>query len=466
MQRPLYHFTPPRNFMNDPNGLVFYEGEYHLFYQHNPEGETWGHMSWGHAVSRDLVSWEHLPVALREEGGVMVFSGSAVVDGQNTSGLGSGGDPPLVAFYTGHGASEQTQNVAFSTDRGRTWTRHSANPVLSIGSRDFRDPKVFWHAPTQRWVMVTVLAVLREVRFDVSSDLVHWEYAGGFGPAGPDEGAWECPDLFELPGPDGVRRWVLKVDVQKGPGALYFVGDFDGSRFVTDPGCEQPRRVDHGRDFYAAQSFSDLPGDRRVWLAWMSHWSYANSVPTSPWRGQLSIPRELRLAASPSGLQLAQRPAPELARLRRPLVLDANLDLAAANRALADSGGGASLEIGLTLAPGHASEVALRVREGARQATRVGFDARSEDVFIDRTGSGDASFAASFPGVHRAPTGPIDGRLDVRVFVDTCSVEVFAGGGRAVLSDLVFPDAASAGVSLEADAPVRVERLEVFRLGP
>lgn len=466
MQRPRYHFTPPRNFMNDPNGLVFHDGEYHLFYQYNPEGETWGHMSWGHAVSRDLLSWEHLPVALREEGGIMVFSGSAVVDWANASGLGRGEARPLVALYTAHGPSEQTQNVAFSVDRGRTWKRHPENPVLAIGSRDFRDPKVFWHAPTRRWVMVTVLAVLREVRFDVSADLVHWECAGGFGPAGPDEGAWECPDLFELPGPEGARRWVLKVDVQKGPGALYFVGDFDGSRFVADPGCEQPRRVDFGRDFYAAQSFSDLPGDRRVWLAWMSHWSYANAVPTSPWRGQLSIPRELRLAASPSGLRLAQDPAPELAKLRRPLCSQEGLDVSAANQALAASGGGSSLEIHLAFAPGRASEVAVRLREGAREATRIGFDARSSELFIDRARSGNVAFAPEFAGTHRAPLEPIAGRIELRIFVDTCSVEVFAAGGTTVLSDLVFPDAASTGVSIESDAPIRVERLEVFRLGP
>ena len=184
MQRPIYHFTPPRHFLNDPNGLVFHAGEFHLFYQHNPFGDTWGHMSWGHAVSRDLLHWEHLPVALAERDGAMAFSGSAVVDWHNTSGLGAGGEPPLVLLYTEHGSSEQTQCLAYSNDRGRTFVRHPGNPVLAIGERDFRDPKVFWHAPTGRWVMATVLAAQRAVRFDVSRDLLHWTHAGSFGPGG------------------------------------------------------------------------------------------------------------------------------------------------------------------------------------------------------------------------------------------------------------------------------------------
>ncbi len=466
MIRPRYHFTPPRNFLNDPNGLLFHAGEYHLFYQHNPFGETWGHMSWGHAVSRDLLNWEHLPVALAEQDGVMVFSGSAVVDRHNTSGLGAGGEPPLVALYTGHGRAEQTQNLAYSNDRGRSWVRHPGNPVLAIGSRDFRDPKVFWHAPTRRWVMVTVLAALRAVRFDVSRDLLHWTHAGGFGPGDSTDGPWECPDLFALPvegEPDG-RRWVLKVDVQKADGARYFVGDFDGSRFVADPETHRDLRVDHGRDFYAAQSFSDLPDGRRVWIGWMSHWEYANSVPTAPWRGQLSIPRELRLARTQAGLRLAQRPIAELARLRHPLLRVANADLAVVNRELAATQGGSALEIDVALAPRRASTCAVAVRSAGAERTVVGFDAAGAEVFVDRTRSGVTEFSPAFAGIHRAAVAPVQGAIALRIFVDACSVEVFAEGGRTVLSDLVFPDAASTGIELLSDADTSVRSLEIFRL--
>src|SRR5687768_16479998 len=196
--RPGYHFTPPQNFMNDPNGLVFYDGEYHLFYQHNPFGDVWGRMSWGHAVSRDLVHWGHFPVALQEEDGIMIFSGSTVVDWQNTSGFGTEDNPPLVAIYTGHTDIEQTQNIAYSTDRGRSWIKYEGNPVIAIGAREFRDPKVFWHEPTKQWVMVSVLADQHKVRFDGSSDLKHWTYLSDFGPAGAVNGWWECPDLFPL----------------------------------------------------------------------------------------------------------------------------------------------------------------------------------------------------------------------------------------------------------------------------
>ena len=194
--RPLFHFTPPRNFMNDPNGLVFYKGEYHLFYQHNPVGNTWGHMSWGHAVSRDMMRWQHLPVALSEADGVMIFSGSVVVDWKNTSGFcrPSDGDPScLVGIYTGHGRRRQTQNLAYSNDRGRTWTKYPGNPVIDLGLENFRDPKVFWHEPSQRWVMVTVLADQHKVRFFAARDLKSWETLSDFGPAGATGGVWECP---------------------------------------------------------------------------------------------------------------------------------------------------------------------------------------------------------------------------------------------------------------------------------
>jgi len=235
--------------MNDPNGMVFFAGEYHLFYQYNPFGDKWGHMSWGHAVSRDLVHWEHLPLALAEADGVMIFSGSAVVDWKNSSGFGKDGKPPLVAIYTGHYTTKplQNQNIAYSTDRGRTWTKFSGNPVLDIGERDFRDPKVFWHEPTQRWVMVVAWPVQRKVRFYGSPDLKQWTHLSDFGPAGSTKGIWECPDLFPLAveGKRGMSKWALIVNVGSGApaggsGCQYFVGDFDGTGFLLDK-SSQPK---------------------------------------------------------------------------------------------------------------------------------------------------------------------------------------------------------------------------------
>lgn len=246
--RPQYHFTPARNWMNDPNGLVYYEGEYHLFYQYNPFGDKWGHMSWGHSVSRDLVHWQHLPLALAEENGVMIFSGSAVVDWKNTSGFGINGKPPLIAIYTGHytGKPLQNQQIAYSNDKGRTWTKYAGNPVIDIGEADFRDPKVFWHEPTRRWVMVVSWSNRRMARLYSSPDLKSWTHLSDFGPAGATAGIWECPDLFEIKVKGGRgSKWVLIVNVSTGPsggaGTQYFVGDFDGTKFIPDPKTSRPQ---------------------------------------------------------------------------------------------------------------------------------------------------------------------------------------------------------------------------------
>ncbi len=241
--RPQFHFTPADTWMNDPNGMFFYDGEYHLFYQSNPFGNRWGHMSWGHAVSRDLTHWEHLPLALAEENGVMIFSGSAVVDWKNTSGFGRDGRPPLVAIYTGHYTTRplQNQQLAYSNDRGRTWTKFAGNPVLDIGATDFRDPKVFWHEPTGRWVMAVSWPLQRKIRFYSSPDLKSWTHLSDFGPAGSTSGIWECPDLFPVTvaGRAHESHWVLVVNVGSGApaggsGTQYFVGEFDGTRFVPD----------------------------------------------------------------------------------------------------------------------------------------------------------------------------------------------------------------------------------------
>lgn len=238
--RPQFHFTPERNWMNDPNGMVFYDGEWHLFYQYNPQGDRWGHMSWGHAVTRDLVHWEHLPLALAEEDGVMIFSGSAVVDWKNTSGFGKGNKPPLVAIYTGHREGRQDQRLAYSHDRGRTWTKFAGNPVLDLKMADFRDPKVFWHETQSRWVMTVALATEKKVHFYTSPNLKEWKYVGEFGPAGATGGLWECPDLFPLPVEGGGTKWVLIVNINPGgpaggSGCQYFVGEFDGAKFTPEP---------------------------------------------------------------------------------------------------------------------------------------------------------------------------------------------------------------------------------------
>jgi sucrose-6-phosphate hydrolase SacC (GH32 family) len=435
--RPQVHFTPPSNFMNDPNGLVYFDGEYHLFYQHNPFGDRWGHMSWGHAVSRDMLHWEHLPVALREEDGIMIFSGSAVVDWKDSSGL-CGGRPCLVAIYTGHTKERQTQNLAFSTDRGRTWTKYRGNPVLDPGLKDFRDPKVFWHEPASRWVMVTVLADKHQVRFFGSPDLKTWEVLSDFGPAGATGGVWECPDLFPLAiEGDSGTRWVLDVDLNPGgiaggSGGQYFVGHFDGRAFVSETPATRTDWADYGKDFYASISYSDLPGTdgRRIWMAWMSNWLYANDEPTRPWRGALSIPRELSLRREPEGLRLVQRPVRELAALR---------EGRQASTVSASSPLPASADVTFTVAASGDAPAGIRLFNDAGEEVIIGVGGSPLEVFVDRRRSRLTPFHEAYPGRHAGPVRAGRGTVDVRVIVDQSIVEVFAADGETVVSDRVFP---------------------------
>lgn len=449
--RPRFHFTPARNFMNDPNGLVFYQGEYHLFYQHNPFGETWGHMSWGHAVSRDMLRWQHLPVALREENGVMIFSGSVVVDWQNSSGFcrASGNDRScLVAIYTGHGPGRQTQNLAYSNDRGRTWTKYANNPVIDLGLKDFRDPKVLWHEPSRRWIMVTVLPDQHKVRFFASPDLKAWTPLSDFGPAGATGGVWECPDLFELPieGEPGKTRWVLDVDINPGgiaggSAGQYFVGTFDGRRFVADEPADRTRWADYGKDFYASLSFSDMPAsdNRRIWMAWTSNWQYANAEPSVTWRGAQSIPRTLALRRGPDGLRLAQAPIAELETLRatpQPSVIAGRTTLPPSAEIVLDVKAGDWSETGVRLSNSAGEEVIVGV---ARTSTASPQPGSGLEVFVDRRTSRLTPFHKDYPGRHAGPVEWRKGTITLRILFDRSIVEVFANDGETVVTDRVFP---------------------------
>ncbi|HSG73341.1 MAG TPA: glycoside hydrolase family 32 protein, partial [Planctomycetaceae bacterium] len=388
--RPQFHFTPELNWMNDPNGLVYHEGEYHLFYQHNPHGNSWGHMSWGHAVSTDLVHWQHLPIALHEEYGVMIFSGSAVVDQQNTSGFSAEGIVPIVAIYTGHSDGLQTQNLAFSLDRGRHWTKYAGNPVLDIGEQDFRDPKVFWHEASSQWVMSVVLAVQKKVRFYGSPDLKDWKLLSEFGPAGAKQKAnWECPDLLRLPieGKQNSFSWVLEADmgsgsIAGGSGGEYFVGDFDGTKFQSQLPTDEANWVDYGRDFYAPVSWSNAPHDRKVWLGWMNNWETC-LVPTFPWRSAMSLPRDLSLREVNGKLKLIQRPVPELQKLRNDHTQFRSGPIEAAQTIdLSDKMSGQQLEIlaRIKLPANHQTRFEFRVCRGADEETLIGYDGTRKEV--------------------------------------------------------------------------------------
>ena len=474
--RPQFHFSPAVNWTNDPNGLVYHDGEWHIFYQYNPFGDLWGHMSWGHAVSEDLFHWKHLPVALPEEGEVMVFSGSAVVDRLNSTGFGRDGKAPMVAIYTSRTETDQTQSIAYSLDRGRTWTRYEGNPVLDVEDPAFRDPKVVWHEPTRRWIMAVVLADQRKVSLYASPDLKMWTHLSDFGPEGAHPVRnWECPDLFELPvdGEPGTTRWILQVDSGMGhpwlgSGCQYFVGSFDGTRFTNENPPETALWLDWGRDFYAAQSYSDVPASdgRRIVIGWISNWMYARQKPTSPWRGAQSVPRELRLKRFPEGLRLVQQPVSEIESLRDTDLSLRQMSVDEANERIAEAGfDGDKLEIQAVIDAGDAREVGFRVLQGRNEETLVGYSASPSEVYVDRSKSGNVRFHESFPGRHSARLRLAGGDVDLRIIVDRSVVEVFAGGGKVAITDRVFPSPDSTGLSLFAvEGDARIVRLDAWKL--
>jgi len=484
--RPQFHFTPAINWMNDPNGPIYYEGEYHLFYQYNPFGNEWGHMSWGHAVSPDLVRWKHLPVALSEENGVTIFSGSTVVDWHNTSGFCRGSSKEavscLVAIYTGNSSRLQTQNLAYSNDKGRTWTKYAENPVIDLHLAGFRDPKVFWHECTHKWVMVTALGSQHRLKLFGSTDLKHWVALSEFGPAGATGGAWECPDLFSLPvdGDASQTKWVLGVNVNPGgvaggSGNQYFVGSFDGATFSSETPAGRILWADYGADFYASTSFSDMPKSdgRRIWLGWLSNWKYGARVPTDPWRGAQSIPRELKLKRFADGIRLVQEPVIELRMLRQQHTRVENRSIEAANNLLKAKGvRGEMLEIVAEIAPGGASEFGLKVRKGDGEETVIGVDTNKLTLFVDRTRSGNVRFDEHFPSRDEGPI-TLGARKSVRlhIFIDRSSVEVFGNDGETIISELIFPKRGSDQIELYSQGgqdsqggQARVLKMDVWNL--
>ncbi|WP_158738682.1 glycoside hydrolase family 32 protein [Alteribacillus sp. YIM 98480] len=470
LYRPQFHFTPEENWMNDPNGLVYYQGEYHMFYQYNPKGDTWGNMSWGHAVSKDLVHWEHLDTAMEPDELGMIFSGSAVVDKHNTSGLFKGGSGGLVAIFT-HAGDTQQQSIAYSEDKGRTWQKYEGNPVLeNQGIEDFRDPKVFWHEDTEKWIMA--VAADDRVQFYSSPDLLDWEFMSEFGEGmGAQGGVWECPDLFEIPvdGDPNNTKWVLQVDINPGAiaggsGGQYFIGDFDGETFTTDQKADEINWVDYGKDFYASQSW-DNTKQRRIWTAWMSNWNYAEDIPTSPWRSAMTIPREVGLKTSENGdILLTQKPIRELNKVRNKKhhLKSQNID---STHLPVSEGQGQTQEIIAEFEIGSAEEFGFHIRKGKEEYTKVGYDAENQELFVDRTESGDTDFNDDFPGIYAAPLASEDNKIKMHIFVDRSSVEIFGNDGERVLTNRIFPKPESNELEIYAeDGDVNVTSLDVFEL--
>jgi fructan beta-fructosidase len=463
--RPQVHFTPQQNWINDPNGLVYHDGEYHLFYQYNPFGNEWGHMTWGHAVSTDLVRWQELPPAIAEENGIMAFSGSVVVDSLNSSGFGKDGKTPMIAIYTGHEANRQSQHLAYSLDKGRTWTKYEKNPVLDLNppQKDFRDPYVFWHAPTQKWVMIVVLPHEQKALFELSTDLKSWEIAGEFQVKNPKLGIWECPSLLEIPvAGSSQSKWLMMISMGTGApfggsGMQYFVGDFDGKTFT--PQDTVTRYVEYGKDFYAAIPFGNTP--RKLMMGWMSNWQYAGKVPTAPFRGAMTTPRELSLVSTPAGIEMRQKPIDYFTTGKANVVPGSasKMNTIFANYRKSNSPY-------VLLVEGDGRSFGVAVKGGNGQETRIGYDAAKHEIYTDRTQSGQTAFDPNFPTRTTAPLrlwGTANAKKGLKttknlktsaqsetvrliIVVDRSSVEVFANDGAAVLTNLIFPNEGHNGI--------------------
>ncbi len=653
--RPQYHYSPAQTWMNDPNGLLYFDGTYNFFYQNNPLANTDGNLSWGHATGPDLLHWAQQSVAIPFQQNAsgqqteLIFSGSAVADTANTSGFGTSSNPPLVAVYAAFYPTtllqpngqyviqgQQSIALAYSLDQGVTWTEYAGNPAVPLPPppyqaqyQNFRDPKVFWYAPDRKWVMVATLAALHKLVLDPSPDLKNWTPMSTFGPANSTGGAWECPDLFQLPvdGNNANKKWVILLGtnpgaVAGGSGTQYFIGTFNGTRFVADdvlptaplPGstvlqtfeaptfaatgwtatggllgaapaygsltgqqtvtgylgrqlvntfldfdatvgtltsppfaisrpylnflvgggyhpfdpatygtasdtetavnlliggtvvqtatgsnsehlgwrswnltnyqgktaqieiidnstagfghinvdefvlADAPQQeanwLDWGPDFYAANSWNGLPPDDRVAIAWMNNWDYAGSIPTSPWRGAATIPRQLSLRTIAGSVRLVQQPIAAFSRLLgAPLVSTTTSQTIMPGSSVVPVNGatGRALDIRASFSPGTAREFGLKVRKGHGEETLVGYDARTHQVFVDRFRSGNVSFDPTFAGRYTAPLEPDQsGRINLHVLVDWSSVEVFAGQGEVALTAQIYPAQKSTGLEVFA----------------
>ena len=474
--RPQFHFTPEANWMNDPNGMVYHKGVYHLFYQYYPEDIIWGPMHWGHAISTDLVSWNHKPIALYPDDLGYIFSGSAVLDGDNTSGFGTMENPPLVAIYTYHdiegekaGQNDfQTQGIAYSLDNGDSWTKYDGNPVIgNDGVRDFRDPKVIWHRPSKSWILTLVAGDHAE--FYRSTNLKNWAKVGSFGKEkGAHGGVWECPDLFPLNvNEDGEEKWVLLISINPGApnggsGTQYFVGDFDGNTFTTDQ--SDTKWIDWGTDNYAGVTFSNAPDDERIFIGWMSNWAYARDTPTERWRSAMTVPRKLTLRKMGADIELFNYPVDNL----NAIVVEGDksqIQIAAGTKENIDFEDLSQAEIKFVTTT---KDFTLDIRNDLDEALTLTMNGSKQLFQLDRAGSGKTDFSATFANsVHQMPI-PIlpDGEYEVRILIDWSSIEIFINGGQYVMTDLVFPNADFNQLMIEntSNDPMELKDFRVARI--
>jgi fructan beta-fructosidase len=455
--RPKFHFSPPQWWANDPNGLVYLDGEYHLFYQYHPEGLTWGPMHWGHAISADLIHWENLPIALFPDDIGTIFSGSVVIDAYNTSGLVPDGG--MIAVYS---YNTQTQGIAYSTDNGRTWIKYDGNPVINALAKDFRDPKVFWHDPTNQWIVA--IAAGSEIQFFASPNLIDWKYISTFTTDFFTMGVWEMPDLFPLEF-NGETRWLLLVSVSSGApaggsGTMYFIGDFDGERFAATV-TNDILWLDFGPDNYAGTTWNNAPDGERIFIAWMNNWRYAEAIPTSPWRGAMTFPRQLSLVETIDGVRLAQQPVKSIESLRELVAWQE--DALVEGEMILEDVQGRTLEIIADFEFDSATSFGMQLHRDRDTSVKITYDVAQDQLTVDRPRH--EALSAQYPVFFAAPLKVEDGRVQMRILLDESSVEIFANDGEVSITSQQFIDSDFDNVALFANnGTVRLVSLAIYTI--
>lgn len=468
--RPVYHHTPAYGWMNDPNGMFYKDGVYHLYFQYNPYGSVWGNMHWGHSTSTDLMHWKFEGCAIVPDAWGAIFSGSCVVDHENTAGFGK---EAVVAFYTSAKSTPwgdiQMQSMAYSLDNGKTFTKYEGNPILTSSEKDFRDPKVFWYAPGKHWVMI--LAVGQHMEIYSSVNLKEWKKESEFGAMqGAHGGVWECPDLVEIP-VEGTRekKWVLICNLNPGgpfggSAAQYFIGSFDGKKFVNESPT-QTKWMDWGKDNYATVTWNNAPDGRCIALGWMSNWQYANNVPTRQYRSANTLARDLTLYREGQELYLKSTPSVEVKKARGKKVSIPSFKVSEKHEMvnLFEEKQGA-YEVEIVIQNAGASKIAFCLLNDKGEKVSMYYDLNRKQFVMDRSESGTVDFSKDFPAVTVAPAN-VDKELTLRLFVDRSSIEAFGEDGKFVMTNLVFPSQPYVKMCFEADKNgYAVKSLNVYKL--
>ena len=469
--RPAYHHTPLYGWMNDPNGMVYHDGVWHLCYQWNPFGSKWQNMTWGHSTSRDLIHWEPQEPTLLPDGLGTIFSGSSAIDEANSAGFGKNS---IVTLFTS-AANSQVQSLAYSNDGGYTYTTYPGNPVLTFES-EARDPNMFWNEETKQWTLILAHALDHEMLIFTSPDLKSWTLQSSFGKGlGAQDGVWECPDLFELPVTGTQeKKWVLICNINPGgpfggSATQYFTGSFDGKTFKVDTdasGNVPTKWLDYGKDHYATVSWSDTPGRRTV-IGWMSNWQYAAEVPTLQFRSANTLPREMGVFKVDDQYYVSSKPSPELDALRGKITHNAKriqVGKRAHTVSLPQENDGIC-EILMNVDAKRSKQLKMTLANKAQEKVTIIYDVEKETISFDRTQSGIVDFSQDFPAVTVTPTYENDGSVNLRLFIDRSSMELFEQEGRFVMTNLVFPTSPYTTLSFQAEeGSAKVNNLQIYSI--